>query len=159
MAKVTQPGQHGGYRAPAKPAAVSGPGKYAQRTDGKPGAQAVRAMTGGAYGEATEMDQLQSSAPMSDTSGLPAPSGLPQALAGSGVVPMDHPTERPDEPATSGIDIGAGPGADAMGQHMATLPEDLQKLKGYLPLLALHLDNEQTPDSVRAMYRMLRDAT
>ena len=46
-----------------------------------------------------------------------------------------------------------------MGQHMATLPEDLQKLKGYLPLLALHLDNEQTPDSVRALYRMLRDAT
>ena len=145
MAKVTQPGQHGGYRAPAKPAAVSGPGKYSQRTDGKPGAQAVRAMTGGPYGK--------------DTSGLPAPSGLPQALAGSGVVPMDHPTERPDEPATSGIDIGAGPGADAMGQHMATLPEDLQKLKGYLPLLALHLDNEQTPDSVRALYRMLRDAT
>ncbi len=115
-------------------------------------------MTGGPYGEATEMDQLQSSAPMSDTSGLPAPSGLPQALAGSGVVPMDHPTERPDEPATSGIDIGAGAGADAMGQRMASLPQDMQKLKTYLPLLAIHLDNENVPDSVRTLYRMIRDA-
>jgi len=45
-----------------------------------------------------------------------------------------------------------------MGQRMASLPQDMQKLKTYLPLLAIHLDNENVPDSVRTLYRMIRDA-
>lgn len=40
---------HGGYRAPAQPAAVSGPGQLSQRTDGGP-AQALSAPTGLPYG-------------------------------------------------------------------------------------------------------------
>lgn len=146
----------GGYRKPEKPAAVSGPGKFSQRTDGKPGAQPVRPMTGGAYGEGQEMNELQSSAPMSDTSGQPAPNGVPPVLAGSGVMPMGEPSERPDEPITAGIDAGPGPGSEAMASGIKETDE-IAKVKSYLPLLERHLDNTDVPDSVRSLYRYVRD--
>lgn len=146
----------GGYRKPEKPAAVSGPGKFSQRTDGKPGAQPVRPMTGGAYGEGQEMNELQSSAPMSDTQGIPAPSGVPPVLAGSGVVPMSEPTQNPDEPVTSGIDAGPGVGSEEMASGIKETDE-IAKVKSYLPLLERHLDNTDVPDSVRSLYRYVRD--
>ena len=146
----------GGYRKPEKPAAVSGPGKFSQRTDGKPGAQPVRPMTGGAYGEGQEMNELQSSAPMSDTQGIPAPSGVPPVLAGSGVVPMSEPTQNPDEPVTSGIDAGPGVGSEEMATGIKETDE-IAKVKSYLPLLERHLDNTDVPDSVRSLYRYVRD--
>ena len=146
----------GGYRKPEKPAAVSGPGKFSQRTDGKPGAQPVRAMTGGPYGEGQEMNELQSSAPMSDTQGIPAPSGVPPVLAGSGVVPMSEPTQNPDEPVTSGIDAGPGVGSEEMASGIKETDE-IAKVKSYLPLLERHLDNTDVPDSVRSLYRYVRD--
>ncbi len=148
---------HGGYRKPEKPAAVSGPGKYSARTDGKPGQQPIRPMTGGAYGEGQEMDQLQSSAPMSDTQGTPTPSAMPNPLAGSGVMPMDAPSERPHEPITAGVDAGPGPGSEVMGTGKIDEASEIQKIKSYLPLLQQHLDNPDVPDSVRALYRYVRD--
>ena len=146
----------GGYRKPSKPAAVSGPGKFSARTDGKPGEQPVRAMTGGPYGEGQEMNELQSSAPMSDTQGVPPSGGAPPILAGSGVVPMGEPTERPDEPITSGIDAGPGVGSEEMATGISEVSE-IQRVKSYLPLLQRHLDNPDVSDSARALYRYVRD--
>lgn len=146
----------GGYRKPEKPAAVSGPGRFAKRTDGQPGSQPVRNLTGGPYGEGQEMAELQSSAPMSDTQGTPAPSGVPPVLAGSGVVPMSEPTQNPDEPVTSGIDAGPGVGSEDMATGISEVSE-MQKIKSYLPLLQRHVDNPDVPDSVRSLYRYVRD--
>ena len=143
-------GQRGGYRKPEKPAMVSGPGRFAKRTDGQPGSQPVRNLTGGPYGEGQEMNELQSSAPMSDTSGQPAPNGVPPVLAGSGVMPMGEPSERPDEPITAGIDAGPGPGSEAMASGIKETDE-IAKVKSYLPLLERHLDNTDVPDSVRSL--------
>lgn len=35
-------------------------------------------------------------------------------MAGEQLTPFGAPTQRPDEPVTAGIDMGAGPGSDAL---------------------------------------------
>lgn len=109
--------QHGGYRRPDKPAPVSGPGRLSRRTDGGPG-QKVRDVPGGSYGDAQDLRNLQSSAPMSLAPGAlsPTPGGSP-ASAGIPVpvVPFNAPSQRPGEPVTTGAPLGAGAGTEILG--------------------------------------------
>lgn len=88
----------GGYRKPANPAPVSGPGSMSRRTDGK---QPTMNITGGAYGEGKDLREIQSSAPMKQVQGGARPQNK--------VTPLFAPTERPNEPVTSGMPFGAGP--------------------------------------------------
>lgn len=87
----------GGYRKPANPAPVSGPGQLSRRTDG---AQPVMNMTGGAYGEAKALREIQGGAPMAQSGGQPQ--AMPQ------ITELFAPTERPNEPATAGMPFGPG---------------------------------------------------
>lgn len=101
-------GQHGGYRRPQSPAPVSGVGRNARRTDGGP-AKAIP--PGGDYGDRKQLEEVVSAA---------GPAARQQAAAGGGSgqpagAPMRRPdvfapTGRPNEPITSGVDAGAGPG-------------------------------------------------
>ena len=99
----------GGYRKPSNPAPVSNPGS-GRRTDGGP-TQGVKQMTGGAYGEGKQLEELQSAAPMA---AAPQPR-ISGAAAGQAVrsmppiTPLDAPTERPNEPLTAGMPFGQGP--------------------------------------------------
>jgi len=109
----------GGLRTPNNPAVSSGPGSLSQRTDGGPaGKQAARWIAGGDYGDGGLMG-IQQGAQMaaSGTPGsTPAPSGqqgMP-APVGPAVTPLTVPTQRPDEPVTSGADSGPGPGREAL---------------------------------------------
>lgn len=95
--------QQGGYRKPENPAPASGPGALSQRTDGGP-TQGAKYMSGMPYGENTMAQQT--SAPMAGRAEPPAME-LP--------TPLMAPTTRPNEPITSGVDIGAGPGSEALG--------------------------------------------
>ena len=97
----------GGYRRPASPAPVSGPGALSQRTDGGPG-QPVRVAPGGDYGDRSELVAQQKAAPLAATGGVvqaPPVGGSPRPGGVFG------PTERPGEPVTAGVDMGPGPGA------------------------------------------------
>lgn len=103
----------GGYQAPSKPAAVSGPGSLSARTDGGPG-QPLRAATGGDYGDRKATLDQQRGAPLATAGGggaAPAPGGPPPDPNG-----IFGPTTRPGEPLTAGIDWGAGPGAPVVPQ-------------------------------------------
>lgn len=97
--------QQGGYRKPANPAPVSGPGALSQRTDSGP-TQGAKYMPGMPYGENT-MPQ-QTAAPMAGKA-EPAPMEMP--------TPLMAPTGRPKEPITTGVDIGDGPGSEVMGSY------------------------------------------
>jgi hypothetical protein len=100
--------QQGGYRKPENPAPASGPGALSRRTDGGP-AQGAKYMSGMPYGENT-MDQ-QTAAPMAGRAEVPStPRVAPMPTS------LMAPTTRPEEPITSGVDIGDGPGSEAMGQ-------------------------------------------
>jgi hypothetical protein len=92
-------------------AGVSGPGKYAKRTDRIPA---------NSYGDQTELAQIASGAPIAktpDTKGMPM--GQMEAAAANAptqqpVTPLFSPSQRPEEPITHGVDIGPGAGSNAL---------------------------------------------
>jgi hypothetical protein len=98
-------------------AGVSGPGKYAKRTDRIPA---------NSYGDQTELAQIASGAPIAktpDTKGMPmgqveaaAANAAPQAS----VTPLFAPTQRSDEPITNGVDVGPGAGSNALMMQKST---------------------------------------
>jgi len=115
----------GGYRKPENPAPASGPGALSQRTDGGP-AQGAKYMSGMPYGENT-MDQ-QTAAPMAGRASVPsAPTPAPMPT------PLMAPTQRPNDPVTSGIDIGDGPDSSALGlpTDQPTLASTIRKIAQY----------------------------
>lgn len=117
-------GQHGGYRQPSNPAPVSGPGALSKRTDGgpldgqTPKTQAPKYMPDLGYGKGGENMANEQAAPLAGnpTPDMPTPVMQP-------AVPFSAPTQRPMEPVTSGIDMGAGAGSEAIRlPNMAVSP-------------------------------------
>lgn len=104
----------GGYQRPTNPAPISGPGKFSQRTDGGPSVdnakQAARYISGGAYGEGKDLENLQTSAPMSAAPSVPQENFNAMSLPPlpEHIVPLSAPTQRPDEPITAGVPFGEG---------------------------------------------------
>lgn len=106
---------HGGPRTPAKPAPVSGPGKYSKRTDGGP-AQVLSAPSNLPYGEAKALLNQQRVSPMAGSTPTPNAPAVPQGSDSQAVqlpqfagVGLGEPTQRPNEPITAGVNIGPGP--------------------------------------------------
>jgi hypothetical protein len=64
---------------------------------------------------------------------------------------LSDPTQFPDEPITAGLPIGAGTGPQRDNRVQET-----QELRRFLPLIGLYLDNPETPDSVRALFRYIK---
>jgi len=128
----------GGYQKPKHPAPVSGPGKMARRTDGGPGdkRQPAQAIPSQNYGDGVQMQALQTAAPLAATGSMngvePGASASPQAVLPP-VVPLDAPSQRPDEPITAGIDRGPGPGAAALGMSTprGRLSDQLERMLPY----------------------------
>ena len=86
----------GGNHPPRNPAPVSGPGALSRRTDGGPEEQAAaKWIPQDEYGAATELMDIQQSAPLNDT---------------RQVTPLTAPTQAPEEPITAGAPFGPGPG-------------------------------------------------
>jgi hypothetical protein len=90
---------------------VSGPGKFSVRTD-LPASQN--------YGDRKAMQEQIAGAPTArtgDVRGLPT--GQVQAAAQAApqapITELYAPTERPNEPITSGVALGPGPGPEVMG--------------------------------------------
>ena len=93
--------QKGGYRKPNNPAPISGPGSLSQRTDGGL-TQPATYISGLPYGQGQETYSNQVAAPMA---GNPVPQmEMP--------TPLMAPTARPNEPITTGVDIGDGAGSE-----------------------------------------------
>ncbi len=96
-------------------AGPAGPGKYSTRTDNLQ-------MGSTAYGEGVETQAIKSGAPLSTTPDTrPARAGdVREAAEQAPVTELYAPTQRPGEPVTSGIDIGPGPGSNALMMQGAT---------------------------------------
>ena len=90
-------------------AGPAGPGKFSTRTDNLQ-------MGSTAYGEGVETQAIKSGAPLSKTADVrPARAGDVREAAGQGpVTELYAPSQRPNEPITAGIDMGAGPGSNAL---------------------------------------------
>ena len=153
----------GGYQRPTSPAPVSGPGALSQRTDGGPGStQAARYISGLPFGEGQQMMDLQQSAPMAASA---APSqaatagGAPAPAAN--VVPLNAPTQRPNEPVTHGADVGPGPDMSSLGLGAKASAADQQSrmaLASYMPVLMYVASQPSTTDETRNVIMQLRDS-
>ena len=89
-------------------AGPAGPGKFSTRTD-------KLELGSTAYGEGVETQAIKSGAPLAktgDVKGMPA--SEVRSVAQGPVTELYSPTTRPDEPVTSGIDAGPGPGSSAL---------------------------------------------
>lgn len=140
--------EHGGYRKPSNPAPVSGPGRYSRRTDGK---QPKRIASGGDYGERSEMEQIQSSAPMRATqSSAQAANAGPVPIDTSALVPLDAPTGRPDEPVTAGVDQFGGVPPTQMDEATR------DRLRSYLPTLLWLASRPEASEQTRQFVRQVR---
>jgi len=109
-------------------AGPAGPGKFSTRTDNLQ-------MGSTAYGEGVETQAIKSGAPLAKTADVrPARAGDVREAAGqSPVTELFAPSERPNEPITAGIDMGAGPGANALMMQKSTikLSDSLAQLLPY----------------------------
>ena len=128
---------------------------------GNGGTQAAQAMTGGQYGENKDMMEMQTSAPMNASPTMPSSSpsmGRPQqAPTNQQMVPLDAPTQRPDEPVTTGIDMGAGAGSEVMYANDQTLAtEDRKRMLTALPTLSILAESPSASNAFRNYVRYLR---
>jgi hypothetical protein len=121
----------GGYQKPKNPAPASGPGKFSKRTDGQ--ATAVPNVGDSPdlqYGDRGMLEGAQRIAPASGAQGarVRPQRNLTGSVAQGKLPPWFFSSEdtAPDEPSTAGIDMGAGPGSEAL---MAQQPaEDQQEV-------------------------------
>jgi hypothetical protein len=91
---------------------VSGPGKFSSRTDLPPSS---------GYGEGVQTEAIVGGAPMASTPDVRGATNTELRAAGrqgqaspTPLTPLFAPTQRPDEPITAGIDMGAGVGSNAL---------------------------------------------
>ena len=109
-------------------AGASGPGKFSKRTD--------MTLPSAGYGEGVETDAILRGAPMAKTPGANPISLSEQGMAPSQlerVTPLFAPSQRPDEPITSGIPLGDGPGPEVLGgmQRTEALSQILAQMLPY----------------------------
>ena len=84
---------------------VSGVGSMSERTDLNVSKQPARYISGMPYGEGQATYEQQTAAPMAVN---------PLAEVAFEVTPITAFTQRSQEPITAGVDIGAGPGSEAL---------------------------------------------
>lgn len=150
---MTNPNNHGGYRRPSQPAAVSGPGALSQRTDGRP--QPIRDLPNANYGEAQQFRELQQGAPMARTPGTPSTPAPGNADPLAGVTSLSAPTTSPATPVTDGANAGAGAGMDALGLPANYAKADAQQLQPLLPMLIRRAQDETATPSFKRFVRIL----
>lgn len=119
-------------------AGAAGPGKFSKRTD----------LPSEYYGEGVETSAIKSGASLASTRGVAdnvggRPAGAPAVAP---VTELYAPTTRPDEPVTAGINMGAGPGAEALGMQAA---QGSQKLSDILAKMLPY----DTTGEVNVMYQ------
>lgn len=121
---------------------VSGPGKFAKRTDLQ--YQSPEYGAGVAYEAAksgAKLAKAQKNPMLSEAPVVPAPQAP--------VTGLYEPTQRPDEPATHGVDTGLGGGSDVL---MMRKPDDTNfraSLSAYKPVLNFIADNPNTSPETR----------
>jgi len=91
-------------------AGVSGPGKFSKRTDGL-------SFQPQEYGEGVQQAAIKSGAPLASTPDVRGATNteIRQAVAQEPVTPLFAPSQRPDEPITTGIAMGPGAGPEVLG--------------------------------------------
>jgi hypothetical protein len=86
-----------------------------------------------AYGEGVETQAIKSGAPLATTPDVRASQAPNVPAAQTPITELYAPTSRPEEPITAGINMGAGPGSEAlmMRKSEEKLSDALAKMLPY----------------------------
>jgi hypothetical protein len=137
-------------------AGPAGPGKFSTRTDGL-------SFQSPEYGAGVEMAATKAGAPLAktpDVRGTPA-ADVRAAAQGAPVTPLYAPTQRPDEPVTTGIAMGPGAGPEVIGLQQLPTEEDVNfraTIREYLPVLSYIAQLPNASPETRKAIRQLRDS-
>ena len=132
-------------------AGASGPGKFSKRTDMNMGSIA--------YGEGVETAAIKGGAPLARTPDVRGARGsdVRAAAMQQQVTPLFAPSQRPDEPITAGIPMGAGPGPEILGiNNNLDTQEDRDRMISYLPALEVVAASPNSSQAFRNYVRQLR---
>jgi hypothetical protein len=121
-------------------AGPAGPGKYSTRTDNLQ-------MGSIAYGEGVETAAIKSGAPLAKT-----PNVRPEPIT-----ELYAPTQRPEEPATTGIDMGAGAGSEVLALRKPDETNFISAISAYKPVLKFIADQPNTSPETKQIIRQLWD--
>jgi len=91
-------------------AGAAGPGKFSKRTDGM-------SFQSTEYGSGVENTANKAGAPLAKTPDVRPTSQSEMGMAPSQITPLYAPSERSDEPITTGIAMGPGAGPEIMGNQ------------------------------------------
>jgi len=134
-------------------AGVSGPGKFSKRTDGL-------SFQSTEYGSGVENTANKAGAPLARTPDVRPTSRSEMGMAPSQmepVTPLYAPSQRPDEPITSGIAMGDGPGPEVLGiNNNLDTQEDKDRMLSYLPALEVVAASPNSSQAFRNYVRQLR---
>lgn len=149
----------GGYRKPTNPAPASGPGRLSKRTDGGPG-QKLMVAPGMPYGDRQGLLDQEKTSAMSQADNItPAPiaagGGAPAPAMGGGYsgAPFGGPTMRPNEPVTAGVDIGHGPGQEAIIAPPAGIAPQPQRGSGVMAAMFQKLSASDMTGALAPLYQ------
>lgn len=105
-------------------AGASGPGKFSKRTD----------LPSTYYGEGVETSAIKSQIPLSKTTGSADNVGGRPKNPLTPITPLYAPTERPEEPITTGVNISSGGGEEVLMMNQMRQQQSLsQTLAQMLP--------------------------
>lgn len=138
-----------GSQPPRKPAPVSGPGRFSQRTDMQ--GQPQRQLGDAAYGEQKEFTNIQGGAMMAKGGSMPP---MPQ------VTGLSEPTQRPDEPVTTGAPSGPGGGLESIGYGDTPQSQnsmDAKAVARYMPSLTRAANTPGVPPSFVRFVKYVRE--
>jgi hypothetical protein len=106
-------------------AGASGPGKFSKRTD----------LPSAYYGEGVETSAIKSEVPLSKTTGAADNVGGRPRNPLTPVTPLFAPTQRPEEPITTGVAVGDGGGEEVLMinqmQQQQSLSQTLAQMLPY----------------------------
>lgn len=144
----------GGFRPTApqnNPANVS-----ARGGNGQSGTQAARYIPGMGYGQGKQTLETQRSAPLAGNPAPIKPARTP-VLSGPTPVPLNAPTQNPEEPITTGVDVGPGPGSEILNlPKEPTYNPDIDMIRTYLPAMEFWAMQPGTPQTTKDYVAYLR---
>ena len=121
---------------------VSGPGPYAKRTDLSYKSQS--------YGDGVAYDANKSAAALATAPKSPLLSQAPQVRSAQApVTGLYDQTQRVNEPATHGVNIGAGGGSEVLSMRQPDDNNFRAALSQYKPVLNFISDNPNTSPETR----------
>jgi len=110
---------------------------------------------GKGYSNRTDLQTDYNNAETSAASGgerQPLPQQQPNQMFPEDSPMLLDPTNRPDSPITGGLSSGPGVGPEVMDPRL----EETRQLKRWLPIIEPMLNQEDTPNSVRALVRYIK---